>query len=113
MRADQPLEAGSRPTEGARQMTSLFVEAVRGPCARGLRRIGAFAIGACIAVCADGSAFAQTGGKIPELASNPSVWAWVRIRADGRNALFCDGWLDPPAGLRGPITNSPEHPLLA
>jgi hypothetical protein len=76
-----------------------------------LQRIAAFAVGACMAVCADGGAFAQTGGKIPELASNPSSWAWVRIRADGRNALFGDGWLDPPKGLRGPVRNDPDHPL--
>ena len=65
---------------------------------------------ACIALGAD-SAFAQSNGKIPQLASNPSDWAWVRIRPDGRNALFGDGWLDPPAGLRGPIRNDPDHPL--
>jgi hypothetical protein len=66
-------------------MRSLLVEAVGRPRARGLRRIGAFVVGACmikacLAVCADGSAFAQTSGKIPELAANPSDWAWVRIR---------------------------------
>jgi len=92
-------------------MMSLFAESVRGACARGVQRIGAFAIGACIAACADGSAFAQTVEKIPELASNPSAWAWVRIRADGRNALYGDGWIDPPAGMRGPIKNDPAHPL--
>jgi hypothetical protein len=48
---------------------------------------------------------------MPQLAANPSAWAWVRIRADGRNALFGDGWLDPPPGLRGPIRNDPDHPL--
>jgi hypothetical protein len=92
-------------------MTSLLGETVRGTCARGVQWIAAFAISAGIAACAGGSAFAQTSGKIPELTSNPSVWAWVRIRADGRNALFGDGWLDPPAGLRGPIRNHPDHPL--
>jgi len=76
-----------------------------------VRLIGAFAVGACILAGADGRAFAQTGGKIPELASNPSSWAWVRVRADGRNALYGDGWLDPPAGLRGPIKNHLDHPL--
>jgi hypothetical protein len=97
-------------------MTPLFVDTVGRPRARGLRRIGAFVvgacmIGACLAVCADGSALAQSSGKIPELAANPSDWAWVRIRPDGRNALFGDGWLDPPKGLRGPIRNDPDHPL--
>jgi hypothetical protein len=86
-------------------MMSSFVENVRG------QWVAAFAIAACIAVCPDGSACAQTRGKIPALASNPSDWAWVRIRPDGRNALFGDGWLDPPAGLRGPIRNDPDHPL--
>jgi hypothetical protein len=76
-----------------------------------VRLIGAFAVGACILAGADGIAFAQTGGKVPEFASNPSTWAWVRVRADGRNALYGDGWLDPPAGLRGPIKNHPDHPL--
>src|SRR5882757_2673343 len=76
-----------------------------------VRLIGAFAVGACILSGVGGGAFAQTGGKVPELASNPSSWAWVRVRADGRNALYGDGWLDPPAGLRGPIKSHPDHPL--
>jgi hypothetical protein len=92
-------------------MMLLGVETVGRPGAGGLWRIGAFLVGACMTVCADGSAFAQASGKIPELAANPSDWAWVRIRADGRNALFGDGWLDPPKGLRGPIRNDPDHPL--
>jgi hypothetical protein len=92
-------------------MMSLFAETDRSTCARGVRRIAAFAIGALIAAGAVGSAGAQTGGKIPALASNASDWGWVRIRPDGRNALFGDGWLDPPAGLRGPIRNDPDHPL--
>ncbi len=41
----------------------------------------------------------------------PSNVGWVRIRTDGRNALYGDGWLDPPAGLRGPIRDHPDHPL--
>jgi hypothetical protein len=82
-----------------------------GMAMRGLRGIGVFAIGACVLFCLDGGAFAQTGDKIPQLASNPSDWAWVRIREDGRNALFGDGWLDPPSPLRGPIRNDPDHPL--
>jgi len=59
--------------------------------------------------CPDGSAVAQTTGKIPELSSNS--FAWLRVRADGRNALYGDGWIDPPAGMRGPIKNHPDHPL--
>jgi len=92
-------------------MMSLLVDTVRGTCARSVQWISIFAISTCIVVCADGSAIAQASGKIPQLSANPSVWAWVRIRADGRNALFGDGWLDPPAGLRGPIRNDPDHPM--
>src|SRR5882724_11833286 len=90
---------------------SLIAETVRGTCARGVRWIGAFAVSACIAACADGGAFAQTSGNIPPFVSDPSSWGWVRVRADGRNALYGDGWLDPPAGLRGPIKSHPDHPL--
>jgi hypothetical protein len=92
-------------------MFSLFVQTVRSTRAREVHWVGAFAVAACIVASADGSAFAQSSGKVPELASNPSSWGWVRIRADGRNALYGDGWLDPPAGLRGPIKNHPDHPL--
>jgi hypothetical protein len=88
---------------------SLFADVVRGTNARAAWWIGVFAGSACIAACADGSALAQTSGKIPELASGS--FTWVRIRADGRNALYGDGWLDPPAGLRGPIKNHPDYPL--
>jgi hypothetical protein len=68
-------------------------------------------LAASILASADRSAFAQASGKIPELTSDPTAWAWVRIRADGRNALYGDGWLDPPAGLRGPIKNHPDYPI--
>ena len=81
--------------------------------ARKTMLLGAVAITLCaaIAACMGGPAFAQTSGKIPELASSTFEWAWVRVRADGRNALYGDGWLDPPAGMRGPIKNHPDHPL--
>jgi hypothetical protein len=92
-------------------MMSFFAETDGGPSARGVRRLAAFALCACILAGADGRAGAQTSTKIPALAANPSDWAWVRIREDGRNSLFGDGWLDPPAGLRGPIRNDPDHPL--
>jgi hypothetical protein len=92
-------------------MPSLFAGIVRATAARDVQWIGAFALSACILAGADGRAFAQSSGKIPEFASNPSSWAWVRIRADGRNALYGDGWLDPPAGMRGPIRVHPDHPL--
>src|SRR5262245_18346932 len=90
---------------------TLLAEIVRAAYARNVRRIGAFAIGACLAVCADGSTFAQTSGNVPAFVSNPSTWGWDRMREDGRNALYGDGWIDPPAGLRGPIRNHPDYPL--
>src|SRR6266436_8819185 len=96
---------------GSNRIMSLFAEIMRAARVRNARRIGAFAISTCIAVCADGSAFAQTSEDVPAFVSNPSTWGWVRIRADGRNALYGDGWLDPPAGLRGPIKPHPDHPL--
>jgi len=90
-------------------MMSLFAETVQRICQRAARSLAAFAGSALVAACADGSALAQTSEKIPELAS--STFTWVRVRADGRNALYGDGWLDPPAGLRGPIKPHPDHPL--
>jgi hypothetical protein len=89
-------------------MKSRFGEILHRTWARGARRTVPLAISAWIGIC---GALAQGGEKIPGLSSNPSDWAWVRIRADGRNALFGDGWLDPPEGLRGPIRNDPDHPL--
>src|SRR5205807_6892176 len=90
-------------------MTSLLTETVLRTCARAARWIGASVAGACIAASADGSALAQVNGKIPELSSNS--FAWVRLRQDGRGAQYGDGWLDPPAGLRGPIREHPDYPL--
>jgi hypothetical protein len=70
----------------------------------------AAAVCAVIATCASGPALAQASGKIPEFAS--TTFSWVALAADGRrNALYGDGWLDPPAGLRGPIKNHPDHPI--
>src|SRR5216684_4428903 len=45
---------------------------------------------------------AQTPAKdpVPNLAS--SSFAWLALGAD---------WLNPPAGLRGPIKNDPDHPF--
>ncbi len=51
---------------------SLFAEIMGAAYARNVRRIGAFAIGACIAVCADGSAFAQTSANAPAFVSMPT-----------------------------------------
>src|SRR6059058_1562300 len=97
-----------RSSGGNNKMMSLFAQTVRGNWAHGVRCIGVFAIGACAAVFADRGALAQASGKIPELATNPSESSWVRIRADGRNALYGDGWLDPPTGMRGPIKVHPD-----
>jgi hypothetical protein len=91
-------------------MMRLFANNVRQTCARAARWVGVLAGSACIAASADSGALAQTSGKIPELAS--LKFTWVRVRADGRNALYGDGWLDPPAGMRGPIKTDPDHPLL-
>ncbi len=104
------------PNKTPAETRSWIARAIRAHCARGAHWIAAFATSACIAAGAGGGAFAQAagqqaGGKTPQLASNPSDWAWVRIRPDGRNALFGDGWIDPPAGLRGPVHNDPAHPL--
>src|SRR3954454_19432161 len=92
-------------------MTSLFAETVRRTCARTARWVGAFVAGACIAACAGGGALAQTSGKIPEF-STSSSFAWQRLNQAGRNAQYGDGWLDPPAGMRGPIKNHPDYAIL-
>jgi hypothetical protein len=98
---------------------SFIVEPARAVCARGAQFVGAFALGAVITVSAISVAFAQTAPTVPPAAksaipaflSNPANIGWVRIRTDGRNALYGDGWLNPPAGLRGPIRDDPNHPL--
>src|SRR4051812_7078872 len=80
------------------------------PCSR-LRKalsLGALAFALALVTATD-PATAQAVGKIPELSSGK--FTWVRVRADGRNALYGDGWLDPPAGMRGPIKTHPDHPL--
>ena len=88
--------------------------------ARGGWSLGTLALGAVVTVCAVSAAFAQTApaaspaaakSAIPSFLNLPSNIGWVRIRTDGRNALYGDGWLDPPAGLRGPIRDDPAHPL--
>jgi hypothetical protein len=99
---------------------SLIVEPARAACARGARFVGALALGAVITVSAISVGFAQTAPAVPPAAAksaipafltNPANIGWVRVRTDGRNALYGDGWLDPPAGLRGPIRDDPSHPL--
>src|SRR5882672_12049622 len=42
---------------------------------------------------------ASAQGKIPDLAS--STFAWLSAGAE---------WRDPPAGMRGPVKNDPDHP---
>ena len=88
---------------------SRFGQTSWGTCARAARWIGVWAGSACIAACAGGSALGQESGKIPQLAS--STFGWVRVREDDRNALYGDGWLNPPAGRRGPIKAHPDYPL--
>jgi len=90
----------------------------RGAWSIGALALGAFALGAVIAACAAPAAFAQTAPAaapakpaIPSFLASPANVGWVRIRADGRNALYGDGWLDPPAGLRGPVRDHPDHPM--
>jgi hypothetical protein len=99
---------------------SLIVEPARAACARGARFVGALALGAVITVSAISVGFAQTAPAVPPAAAksaipafltNPANIGWVRVRTDGRNALYGDGWLDPPAGLRGPVRDDPSHPL--
>jgi hypothetical protein len=99
---------------------SFMVGLARAGRVRGVQPVGAFALAAVISVCAASAAFAQTApaappaaakSAIPSFLNNPSNFGWVRVRTDGRNALYGDGWLDPPAGLRGPIRDHPDHPL--
>jgi len=71
--------------------------------------IGAFS--AAFAQTAPAAPPAATKSAIPSFLTNSSDFGWVRIRADGRNALYGDGWLDPPAGLRGPVRDHPDHPM--
>jgi hypothetical protein len=75
-------------------------------------------LGVAIAVCAVSAAFAQPApppapakSATPSFLASPANVGWVRIRPDGRNALYGDGWIDPPAGLRGPIRDHPDHPM--
>jgi hypothetical protein len=65
--------------------------------------------GAALAACASGPAFAQTADKIPDLAS--STLAWTPLTVRGTIARYGTGWFDPPAGMRGPIKQDPDHPL--
>jgi hypothetical protein len=99
---------------------SFTAKPARAACRYGAQTIGAAALGAVIAVSAAPAAFAQTTPAAPPVAAKPAIPSfltlpanigWVRIRPDGRNALYGDGWLDPPAGLRGPIRDHPDHPL--
>src|SRR5258705_7032171 len=57
------------------------------------------AAGIAFALSAPAAAQAPAKDKIPELAS--ISFAWLSAGAE---------WRDPPAGLRGPIKNDPDHP---
>ena len=65
-----------------------------------LASVLATAICAVVAVpwSSPASAQRQANDRIPELAS--ATFAWLAQGAD---------WLDPPAGLRGPVRNDPDH----
>src|SRR5205814_394427 len=63
------------------------------------RWVAGFALAASACVLAHTGAIAQKAEKIPELAS--ASFAWLAFGAE---------WRDPPAGLRGPIKNDPDHP---
>jgi len=66
--------------------------------------------GTAMAACAAGPATADSA-KIPDLSSSSSQ-AWTPLARDGRIARYGTGWFDPPAGLRGPIKQHPDHPPL-
>src|ERR1700704_3588652 len=61
----------------SQQMTSLLVKTGRRTWLRFAPGIGACITGACIAVFADGNAFAQASGKVPDFSTNSS-FAWQR-----------------------------------
>jgi len=64
-----------------------------------------------MAVGASGPTFAEAPGTIPDLASSSS-FAWTPLTINGGIARYGTGWFDPPAGLRGPIKQHPDHPPL-
>jgi hypothetical protein len=76
---------------------------------RGAKWAGLLA-GAAMAVCAGGPALAEGPAAIPDLGLVPSD-AWIPLNANGGIARYGTGWLDPPAGLRGPIKQDPAYPL--
>jgi hypothetical protein len=66
------------------------------------RLLCALLAASCVAIAAGVTripASAQGAEKIPELAS--ASFAWLSAGAE---------WRDPPAGMRGPIKNDPDHP---
>jgi hypothetical protein len=66
--------------------------------------------GVAIAACAGAPAFADAPGKIPDFGLTSS-FAWTPLTVNGGIARYGTGWFDPPAGLRGPIKQDPDHPL--
>jgi hypothetical protein len=85
--------------------------ALKSVCNRSLlRRAACLLAGAVFATCASGQVAAQAPGAIPNLSSSIDQ-AWTPLARDGRIARYGTGWFDPPAGLRGPIKQHPDHPL--
>jgi hypothetical protein len=84
----------------------------RKPVCRGplIRRAAWLLAAAVLAICANAPVNAQTPGAISGLSSSIDQ-AWTPLARDGRIARYGTGWFDPPAGLRGPIKQHPDHPL--
>jgi len=94
-----------------KQMISFFaLKPVCRPLMRRTKWAGILA-GAAMATCVSGSAVAEGPGKTPDLASSSS-FAWTPLTINGGIARYGTGWFDPPAGLRGPIKQHPDHPPL-
>jgi hypothetical protein len=92
------------------QMFSVFeLNSVGSRLADSTRWAGILA-GAALAVCIGGAAGAQAPEKIPDLGSSRN-FAWTPLTVNGGIARYGTGWFDPPAGLRGPIKQHPDHPL--
>jgi hypothetical protein len=67
--------------------------------------------GAALAISLIGPAAAEEPAKIPDLVGSSSL-AWTPLTIRGGIARYGTGWFDPPAGLRGPIKQDPDHPPL-
>jgi hypothetical protein len=102
------LSIATAPQMGEPMISFSALKYVCRPVARRAKWAGLVA-GVAIAACASSFAFAQAPGKIPDLAS--SRFAWTPLTVNGGIARYGTGWFDPPAGLRGPIRQDPDHPL--